>query len=244
MYLLYVCVCWRPERIAPSMDITAFAAQSVRQLLSVHWMRSALSVTHCLVLSDWLAFLLQGKTGWSGVGLSWPGISRSFHTTSHWNCILNVSAWILKHRQGVKNPKQNRKGFWSLKKCNCCLSFVSHIQLGFFLGYSTEAGNVRPSSSHNRFFCLSKTSSSPSLCRWHCHMWQLWSKQGVELPACWDSGLFATYRQSQLRQSPSCSIRSSSQQNSYFFLSVGACASALRPCGADSEPWTVVLCAG
>lgn len=248
MYLLYVCVCWRPERIAPSMDVTAFAAQSVRQLLSVHWMRSALSVTHCLVLSDWLAFLLQGKTGWSGVGLSWPGISRSFHTTSHWNCILNVSAWILKHRQDVKKtPKQNRKGFWLLKKCNCCLSFVSHIQL-FFSGYSTEAGNVRPSSSHNHFFCLSKgciqTSSSPSLCRWRCHMWQLWSKQGVELPACWDSALFATYRQSQLRQSPSCSIRSSSQKNSHFFLSVGACASALRPCGADSEPWTVVLCAG
>lgn len=235
MYLLYVCVCWRPERIAPSMDVTAFAAQSARQLLSVHWMRSALSVTHCLVLSDWLAFLLQGKTGWSGVGLSWPGISRSFHTTSHWNCILNVSAWILKHRQDVKNPKQNRKGFWSSKKCNCCLSFVSHIQLGFFLGYSTEAGNVRPSSSHNRSFCLSKgciqTSSSPSLCRWRCHMWQLWSKQGVELPACWDSGLFATYRQSQLRQSPSCSIRSSSQQNSYFFSLCGSlclCAQAVQ----------------
>lgn len=247
MYLLYVCVCWSPERIAPSMDVTTFAAQSVRQLLSVHWMRSALSVTHCLVLSDWLAFLLQGKTGWSGVGLSWPGISRSFHTTSHWNCILNVSAWILKHRQDIKKPQTKQKKLLIIEKVQL-LSFFCVTHSAGFLGYSTETGNVRPSSSHNHFFCLSKgciqTSSSPSLCRWRCHMWQLWSKQGVELPACWDSGLFATYRQSQLRQSPSCSIRSSSRQNSYFFLSVGACASALRPCGADSEPRTVVLCAG
>lgn len=147
MYLLYVCVCWRPERIAPSMDVTAFAAQSVRQLLSVHWMRSALSVTHCLVLSDWLAFLLQGKTGWSGVGLSWPGISRSFHTTSHWNCILNVSAWILKHRQDVKNPK---KAFDHGKSATAVF-LLCHTFSCFFLGYSTEAGNVRPSSSHNLF---------------------------------------------------------------------------------------------
>lgn len=40
--------------------------------------------------------------------------------------------------------------------------------------------------------------ASPSLCRWRCHMWQLWSKQGVELPACWDFGLFASYRQTRL----------------------------------------------
>lgn len=133
MHLLHVCVCWSSERIAPSVDVRAFAAQSVRQLLSVHWMRSALSVIHCLILSDWLAFLLQGKTGWSGVGLSWPGISRSFHTTSHWNCILSVSAWILKHSCEVRcrGKKKQKRLLIVEKKCNCCHFFCITHSAGF-----------------------------------------------------------------------------------------------------------------
>lgn len=71
MLYLYegVGVCNSSDRIAPSIDIIVFV-QSVSQLLSVHWMQCALSVTHCLIHSDWLAFLLQGKTGRRGVGLS------------------------------------------------------------------------------------------------------------------------------------------------------------------------------
>lgn len=170
MYLLYVCVCWRPERIAPSMDVTAFAAQSARQLLSVHWMRSALSVTHCLVLSDWLAFLLQGKTdvewGWPLMTRDQPFFSHNVPLELHPQCVgLNF-----KTQAGCKKPQTKQKRLLIIEKVQLLSFFcVTHSAGFFFLGYSTEAGNVRPSSSHNRFFCLSKgciqTSSSPSLCR-------------------------------------------------------------------------------
>lgn len=161
-----------------------------------------------------------------------PFFSHNVPLELHPQCVgLNF-----KTQAGCKKPQTKQKRLLIIEKVQLLSFFcVTHSAGFFFLGYSTEAGNVRPSSSHNRFFCLSKgciqTSSSPSLCRWRCHMWQLWSKQGVELPACWDSGLFATYRQSQLRQSPSCSIRSSSQQNSYFFSLCGSlclCAQAVQ----------------
>lgn len=123
-----VCGCWCVQEFWPYHSIHgrySFPALSGRQLLSVHWMQSALSVIHCLTHSDWLAFLLRGKTGQRWVGLSWAGISRSFHTTSHWMHIHNALVWMLKHRLEVRAERRGN-AFGCRKTARLLSSLLCH----------------------------------------------------------------------------------------------------------------------
>lgn len=209
-----------------------------QQLLSVHWMQSALSLTHCLIHFDWPAFLLRGK---DRTERGWPLMSRDqpfpFHTTSNWMHIHNVLVWMEKNRHGGRSRVERTGNAFDCWRQHICCHLVYHkcnwLSQTFTRGKISiteiillETGDIPSSPNQQTVLYPSKgciqASRPPSLCRWRCHMWQLWSKQGVELPACWDSALFASYRQT--RSKP---LRPSSQQNSIVF-----------------SPWEEPLCSG
>lgn len=87
-----VCGCWcvsSPESLHPrtlQLSLPRAAGSSFRS--TGRSPRSPWLIA--LIHSDWLAFTLRGKTGRNEVGLSCTGISRSFHTTSHWMHNHNV----------------------------------------------------------------------------------------------------------------------------------------------------------
>lgn len=100
-----VCGCWCVQEFWPdhsqAMDVTAFLPRAAG---------SSFRSTGCSPLSPWLiaSSTLIGRLFYSGerqdgerAGLSWAGISRSFHTTSHRMHIHTVSVWMLKHRHEV-----------------------------------------------------------------------------------------------------------------------------------------------
>lgn len=164
-----------------------------------------------LIHSDWLAFTLRGKTGRSGVGLSCTGISRSFHTTSHWMHIHNVFGLTVENT----GMKLDQKGEEILLLSLFCHRH-SHIWANTEIILLETATSIV-------IFCIHlrdvvRPPAPPSLCRWRCHMWQFWSKRGVELPACWGSALCDSCRRTRLRRGPSCSTQSPSQQKYFFSL--------------------------
>lgn len=208
-------------------------------------LRCAHSVTH-LTRALWLAGFSTpgGKTGRRGVGLSRAGISRSFHTASHWMHIHNVFDLNVKTQAWISGRKERKccshlPSTHLCHKCNWLLKTFTH------LSQIVETGDI-PSNPVLFFIHLRdafRPPAPPSLCRWRCHMWQLWSKQGVELPACWYSALFVSYGRTLMRRGSSCSTQTPRQQKSYFIFAVEM-ACMLRPCSADSEPWTALLYRG
>ncbi len=111
------------DRITPPMNVTALLPWAPGSSFQSTGCSQLSPWLNALIHSDWLAFPLRGKTGRRGVGLPWAGISRSFHTTSHWLHINNVfglnvekQAWS----EGRKNRKHGSHLLSSLlcHKCN------------------------------------------------------------------------------------------------------------------------------
>lgn len=211
LYASPVCGCWcvfGPDHSVPGRY--SFPAQSGRQLLSLHWSCVArtpwlISLVHC----DWLAFPLRGgKTGRRGVGLSRAGISRSFHTASHWMHIHNVFDLNVK-AQAWSSGRKERKCCSHLPSTHLCHKCNWLLKTFTRLSQIVETGDI-PSNPVLFFIHLRdafRPPAPPSLCRWRCHMWRLWSKQGVELPACWYSALFVSYGRTLMRRGSSCSTQ-------------------------------------
>lgn len=121
--------CWCVQEFWPDHSNHgrySFPAQSGRQLLSVHWMQSALSVTHCLIHTDWLAFSTPGKDrtekGWPLMSRDQPFFSHNIPVDAHSQC---VGVWMLKHRHKVRIERTgNTFGCW--KTAHLLSSILCH----------------------------------------------------------------------------------------------------------------------